>query len=84
MIYISICDINRIDIVVGDDYGQGAFRFPMKILYIMNNGNRHESKQPMGYILCKKDNGIILKNIIIKDIGDSINLLNESMEFNNQ
>ena len=38
----------------------------------------------MGYILYKKDNGIILKNTIIKDIGDSINSLNESMSFNNQ
>ena len=38
----------------------------------------------MGYILCEKDNGIILKNITIKDIGDSINLLNESITFNNQ
>ena len=58
---IDILNINRIDIVVGGDHGQGAFRFPMKILYIMNNGNRHESIQPVGYILCKKDNGIILK-----------------------
>ena len=74
MIYIYISDINRINIVVGGDHCQGAFRFPMKILYIMNNGARH-----MGYILCKKDNGIILKNTIIKDLGDSINSLNELM-----
>ena len=32
----------------------------------------------MGYILCKKD------NTIIKDLGDSINLLHESMSFKNQ
>ena len=56
----------------------------MKIMYIMNNGIRHESIQPMGYILCKKDNGIILKNTIIKDLGDSIKFLNESISFNNQ
>ena len=66
---IDISDINRIDIVVGGDRGQGAFRFPLKILYIMNNGNIHESIQPVGYILCKKNNGIILKNTIIKDLG---------------
>ena len=47
----------------------------------MNNRKRHESMQPVNYILCKKDNGIILKNKIIKDLGDSINLLNESMSF---
>ena len=74
-----MCDMNRIDIVVGDDYGQGAFRFPMKILYIMNNGNIYKSIQPMDYILCKKNNEIMLKNTIIKDLGDSINSLNESM-----
>ena len=56
----------------------------MKILYIMNDNTRHESIQPVSYILCKKDNGIILKNTIIKDLGDSTNLLNESMIFNFQ
>ena len=50
----------------------------------MNNGTRHESIQPVGCILCKKDNGVILKNTIIKVLGDSIKLLNESMSFNNQ
>ena len=59
--YIDILNINRIDIVIGGDHDQGSFRFPMKILYIMNDGTRHESIQPVGYILCKKDNGIILK-----------------------
>ena len=49
----------------------------------MNNGKRHESIQPVGYILCTKDNGIILENVIIRDIGHSTNLLNEWMIFNN-
>ena len=38
---IDISNINIIDIVIGGDHGQGAFRFPMKILYIMNNGTRY-------------------------------------------
>ena len=58
---IGTLNISRIDIVVGGDHGQGAFRFPMKILYIMKDDTRYESIQPVGYILCKKDNGIILK-----------------------
>ena len=37
---INISDISRIYIVVGGDHGQGAFRFSMKILNIINNGNR--------------------------------------------
>ena len=81
---VNLSDIDRIDIMVGNDHGQGAFRFPMKILYIMNNEKRHESIQPVGYILCKKDNGLILINTINQDICDSIKLLNESMLFNNQ
>ena len=81
---IEISDISRIDIVVGGDHSQGVFRFPMKMLYIMINDNRHESIQTVGYILYKKHHGIILKNTIIKDLGDSIKLLNKSMTFNNQ
>ena len=50
----------------------------------MNDDTRHESIQPVGYILCKKDNGIILKNPIMKDLGDSISSLNESMSFSNK
>ena len=81
---IDLSDIDRIDIIVGGNHDQGVFRFPMKILYIMNNQKRHEIIQPVGYILCKKDNGMILKITIIKDLGDSINLLNKLMSFNNQ
>ena len=58
---IDTSNINRTYIVVGGDHGQGVFRFPIKILYIMNSGKRHESIQSMDYILCKKDNGVILK-----------------------
>ena len=50
----------------------------------MNNKKRHTSTQPVGYILCEKDNSIILKNTIIKNLDESINLLNESMSLNNQ
>ena len=49
----------------------------------MNNRKIHESIQPMGCTLYKKDNGIILKNTIIKHLVDSINLFNESMTFDN-
>ena len=81
---INLSDIDRIYIIVGGDHGQGVFRFSMKILHIINNERWRESIQPVNYILCKKDNGIILKSTIIKDLGDSINLLNESMSFNNK
>ena len=70
---IIFYEINRIDIVVGGYQGRGLFSFPMKVVYIMNNGKRCESVQPVGCILCKKGNDIILKNITIKDLGGSIN-----------
>ena len=70
---INLSDIDRINIIVGGDHGQGEFRFPMKILHIMNNEKRHESIQPTDYILCKKNNVLILKSTIIKELGDSIN-----------
>ena len=69
---------------MGGDHGQGAFQLPMQILYIMNTGKNHASIQPVGYILYKKYNDIILKNTNIKDFGDSANLLIKSMIFNNQ
>ena len=56
----------------------------MKILYIANNCKRHESIQHVRDTLCKKDTEITLENTIIKDLEDSINLLNKSMTFNNQ
>ena len=58
---INLSDIDRIDIVVGGDHGQGTFRFPMKILYILNNEKIYESIQHVGYILHKKDIGLILE-----------------------
>ena len=57
---IDTYDINRINIVVGGYHGQGTIRFLMKILYIMNNDKRHEIIQPLGCILCKKNNSMIL------------------------
>ena len=58
--------------------------FPLKILHIINNDKRHEGIQPLCCILYKKGNGITLKNTTIKDLWDSINLLNKLMKFNNK
>ena len=58
---IDMNKINRIYVIVGGNHGQGAFQFPIQMLYIMNRDRRHESIQPVGYILCKHNNGDILK-----------------------
>ena len=38
---IDTYEMTRIDIVIGGEHGQGAFRFAMKILYIINTDKRH-------------------------------------------
>ena len=44
----------RIDVIVGEDHSQGAFRFPMKILFVMNSGKTVERLRSVPYVLCKK------------------------------
>ena len=31
---LNLDDISRIDVIIGGDYGQGTFRFPMKLLFV--------------------------------------------------
>ena len=81
---IDINETSRIDIVVRGGHGQGVIRFKIKILYTINIVQTHENIQPIGWILYKKNNGVTLKDAIIKDFGDSNDLLTESMIFNNQ
>ena len=57
---INLSNIDRTDIVVAGDHGHGAFQFPIKILFIINNEKRHESIQSIGYMLYKKDYRLIL------------------------
>ena len=69
-----IDDISRIDVVVGGDHGQGDLRFPMKLLFIMESST---------YILCKQDNGDILKNTIIRKHQESFKLMLETISIDN-
>ena len=51
---IIIDNISRINVVVGGDHGQGTFRFPMKLLFIMKSSKNIERESSVAYILCKK------------------------------
>ena len=53
-ILIIIDDISRIDVIVGGDHGQGAFRFSVKLLFIMKSSKNVERESSVAYILCKK------------------------------
>ena len=35
---LNVSHVNWIDIVEGGDYGQGAFWFPIKLMYAMDDG----------------------------------------------
>ena len=46
-------EISRIDMIVGGDHGQGAFRFPVKLLFVMKSTLSIERTSSVAYILCK-------------------------------
>lgn len=67
---VNVNNIDRIDIVVRGDHGQGVFYFPMKLIHIMDDEESIEREVYTGYVYCRKDNGVILKNIIIIKLGE--------------
>ena len=34
---LNLDALSRIDVVIGGDHGQGTFRFPMKLLFVLNS-----------------------------------------------
>ena len=80
---MNVDDISRIDVTVCGDHGQCAFRFPMKLLFIMKSSKNVERESSVAYILCKKDNGDILKNTIIDKLQDSFKIMLETISIEN-
>ena len=80
---ININDISRIDVTVGGYHGQGAFRFPMKLLFIIKSAKNVERESSVVYILCKQDNGDILKNTIVNKLQDLFKLMIETISIDN-
>ena len=76
-------EISRINVTVGGDHGQGAFRFPMKLLFIMKSSKTFERKSSVIYILYKRDYDDILKNTIIEKLQESFMLILDPIRFNN-
>ena len=56
----------------------------MNILFVVTYGQSHVRISNTTYILCKKDNGLMLKNTVIEKINDSFKLMLVSMTFNNK
>lgn len=81
---INVNNIDLIDIVVGCDHIYNVFRFPKKLIYVMDNEEMIERETHVGYIHCRKDNGTILKITIIMKLGKSFNKLLHSYSITNQ
>ena len=84
---VNINNMDRIDIVVGGDHGQDVFRFPMKLICIMDDEEMFEREVHVSYVYCRKDNGMICKNIIIMKLGESFKkyyIIFHYFSFNNQ
>ena len=62
---VDVNNIDKIKIVVGRDHGQGVFLFPMKLIYVMDDEEIFERITNIDYIRYRKDNGTILKKIIV-------------------
>ena len=67
----NINNIDRIDIIGGWDNSQAEFWFPITFIYVMDNEEIFERTAKFGYIHCRIENSIILKNIIIMKLGNS-------------
>ena len=80
---LNLDDLSRIDTVIGGDHGRGAFRCPMKLIYVMKSSNFFERESSVAYFLCKKNNGEILKNTIIHKLQDSLKLILEIISIDN-
>ena len=79
-----IHEISRIHVIVGGDNVQSIFRCPMELLFVLTCGKLHVRISNDVYFLCKKDNGVILKNVIIEKFHDSFKLILAPMIFDNQ
>ena len=80
---LKVNEISRIDIIVGGDHGQGNFIFLMKLLFVVKNTKNIERTSSVAYILCKKDNGGILKNTIIDKHQRSFMLMFDIIKIDN-
>ena len=56
----------------------------MKLSFIMKSSDNVERESSVAYILCKKDNGDILKNTIIDKLQDLFKLMLETMSIDNR
>ena len=62
-----------IDIVIGGDHGKVEFRASMNIIAKFTSGRNITRISRLAHVQCKKNNGEILGNIVMYQIGERIN-----------
>ena len=80
---LNFNEILRIDVIGDGVHGQGAFRFPTKLLFVMKTSKNVERSNSIAYMLCKKDKGYILKNTIIDKLQNSFKLILDPFKIDN-
>ena len=75
-------EISRIDVIVDGDHGQGAFRFLMKLSFVMKS-SKNLNVHVVMLIFCAKKNGDILKNTIIEKLQEPCMLMLDPIKIGN-
>ena len=66
-------DIEFINVINGGNHGKFKFRFTVKLIVKMKNGEQHEVIYPIGDVKCKKDNRAVLQGTLLPEITDGVN-----------
>ena len=69
--------IKYLQSVYSGDHGQQKFRFASKLL-LMYEGILHSQVYALSDVACKKDNGEVLKNTIMKPLSEGVNKIEDS------
>lgn len=68
---------NKLDIIIGGDHGQKAFRMSVKV--ILKRGIRNEKIDEfvanIGEVECKKDTAVVLRNTILSKLNERLKLI---------
>ena len=71
--------IKFINVCHAGDQGKGKFRFVAKVVIKDVANKYYETVYPVGEVLFKKDNGIVLKSTLMPKIVDRINQINDGL-----
>ena len=70
---ITGLEFNKLDIIIGGDHGQKAFRLSLKVI-LKTDGNKKvgEFIANIGEVDCKKDTAVVLRNTIFSQINERL------------